>query len=48
MALPISIERLLDGRTVEGHRIEFKAAVISLSELRRKMAVQSALSKGYL
>ena len=24
MALPISIERLLDGRTVEGHRIEFK------------------------
>lgn len=24
MALPISIERLLDGHTVEGHRIEFK------------------------
>ena len=24
MALPISIEKLLDGRTVEGHRIEFK------------------------
>ena len=24
MALPISIERLLDGKTVEGHRIEFK------------------------
>ena len=24
MALPISIEKLLDGHTVEGHRIEFK------------------------
>ena len=24
MALPISIERLLDGHTVEGHRVEFK------------------------
>ena len=24
MALPISIEKLLDGRTVEGHRVEFK------------------------
>ena len=24
MALPISIERLLDGHTIEGHRIEFK------------------------
>lgn len=24
MALPITVERLLDGHTVEGHRIEFK------------------------